>query len=248
MRIFLFFGFKRGGNHGVIHWLCMQGAKSMHVNNCNINNINGYKTAYLYNDGKRVSEKAEIKKNLDASFIIFSFEDADVRERYARWNRSKYWPEHETTYLILMRDIFNLGATRTKFKGKQFGGQLKKKTILRFYKENLKLCLGIEPLKNTTTVDINYNLWFSDKLYRALLCDRLDIPFTDSGLNAIPPMKGNIGKSAWDKSDRFDGRAQDMDVLNRWKNMPIIDIDKEMASLVKAYFGLYVMKKKVCNV
>ena len=53
--------------------------------------------------------------------------------------------------------------------------------------------------------------WFSSKAYRKKVANRTGLEFTDAGLNDIC----SIGSSFNNRS--YQGKAQQMDVLNRWK-------------------------------
>ena len=89
------------------------------------------------------------------------------------------------------------------------------------------------------------NEWFSDIDYRKQLAKTLDIPFTDAGLNEVRDiMKG----SSFD-GRQFDGKAQEMKVLERWKEYKDDDkyweyIDDEMVELSKQYFDFHVERPK----
>ena len=58
-----------------------------------------------------------------------------------------------------------------------------------------------------------YNHWFSDVDYRKEIAEWLDLPFTDEGLLVVPPF--GLGSSFDLRS--YNGRAQEMQVLDRWK-------------------------------
>jgi hypothetical protein len=57
---------------------------------------------------------------------------------------------------------------------------------------------------------IFFDEWFVNKDYRKKICADLKLKFTDNGLLDVHQT------SSFDQK-KFDGRAQDMDVLNRWK-------------------------------
>jgi len=67
-------------------------------------------------------------------------------------------------------------------------------------------------LKNNK-VCVNYNQWFSDANYRKQLADKLNLDFTDSGFNDVSVFGGG---SSFEKR-KFHGKAENMDVLNRWQ-------------------------------
>jgi hypothetical protein len=77
------------------------------------------------------------------------------------------------------------------------------------YLKQCRFCVGDKDI-----YFILFDKWFSDSKYRQQICADLGIPFTDAGINR---MSGYAGGSSFD-GKRFDGRAQEMDVLNRWQN------------------------------
>jgi hypothetical protein len=86
-------------------------------------------------------------------------------------------------------------------------------------------------------VAINFNRWFTSKEYRKRLTARLDIPFNDEGLSDIiwP------GVSTFDGSG-YDGRAQQMKVLERWKPLGKdfieTEMDDEMIRYAEDFFNI----------
>jgi len=133
-------------------------------------------------------------------------------------------------YIVILRDPFNLVASRL------YTDYLKMGTKMRTrWKSHVKKALTDERI-----IDINYNEWFKDVNYRRQLADRLGLSFTDAGLNRIP----KIGGSSFD-GNRYDGKAQQMDVMNRWKSYVNNksfwkEIDGEMVELSKQYFDFVV--------
>ena len=58
-----------------------------------------------------------------------------------------------------------------------------------------------------------FDKWFSSKAYRRSCAKKLGLTFSDTGLNEVTPHGGG---SSFDGCD-FDGKGQEMDVLNRYK-------------------------------
>jgi hypothetical protein len=102
----------------------------------------------------------------------------------------------------------------------------------------LKQSLGGE---NEDVYGINYNKWFEDKSYREQICKDIDIPFTDEGINYVPP----DGRGSSFNKRKFNGKAQEMGVLERYKSMlenpkfmKIVSLDKEVIELTEEHFGI----------
>lgn len=71
---------------------------------------------------------------------------------------------------------------------------------------------------------ILYNEWFKSREYRNSLADRLGFINNDTGINDVT----NFGKgSSFDKKN-YNGRARDMDVLNRWKKCVEMPLYKDL--------------------
>jgi hypothetical protein len=68
-------------------------------------------------------------------------------------------------------------------------------------------------------VCVSYDHWFTDKKYRKKISKQLGLKFSDSGLQGIS-LAGN-GSSF--NMMRLDGKAQKMDVLNRWRAVEELD-------------------------
>ncbi|MDY7004752.1 MAG: hypothetical protein SWX82_12550 [Cyanobacteriota bacterium] len=64
-------------------------------------------------------------------------------------------------------------------------------------------------------VCINYNQWFADVEYRRQIADKLQMEFSDTGIDKVTSFGG--GSSFEGK--QFDGKATSMDVLNRWQKV-----------------------------
>jgi hypothetical protein len=218
---------RRGGQHAVINWICSQIKPSMHVDDCSLIDENLIGMApYFYIEGekKRVQmHPSEIIDPSDFKMCLFNFEDQWVRKtqkKFLEWSQSVFAFDSVIS-IVLVRDPYNLFASRSQDKRiKLFGEEAK-----TLYKSHINTAMN-----NEDFVDINYNSWFADKKYRKLLTDRLNIPFTDEGLNDIVWP----GKSTFNGSD-YDGKAQEMKVLERWKQLGDDFIDEEMDEELRQY-------------
>ena len=93
-------------------------------------------------------------------------------------------------------------------------------------------------LKNSFWFPVNYNLLCKDIDYRKKISEYIEEPFNDEGINLI-----------YSKASTFDKRyyqtnAQDMDVENRWKNIPnynkkFLD-NEELYTISKEIFGVII--------
>ena len=116
-----------------------------------------------------------------------------------------------------------------------------RKTVKRLrsgFKEFAKEALGITHNLPAGSIYINYNRWFSDKSYRDELANKLGLSKSDKDLNTVT---GHGYGSSFDKK-KFNGHAQQMNVLSRWKSCAgnrfyISMFDRETISLSRRLFG-----------
>jgi hypothetical protein len=225
---------RRGGQHGVINWICSQIKPSLHINDCSLQDgdlicMAPYK--YIKGEKKRIQmDPTEMIYPDDYSVCLFNFEDQPITETletFLEWSE-RVLPFEFVTKIVLVRDPLNLFASRSKDERIKMGID-KAKTL---YKSHLKMAMN-----SPSCLGINFNKWFLDEKYRKALAARLNIPFTDEGLNDIiwP------GKSTFDGL-RFDGRAQEMKILERWKELDSNFLgrimDQELREYAKDYFHI----------
>ena len=194
-----------------------------------------YVDAVVYYEGekKRVQmHPSEMIEPGDFRMFIFNFEDQWIdktQKKFLEWSQNVFAFDSVTS-IVLVRDPFNLFASRSKDDRIKLIGEEAK----ALYKSHMNIAMN-----SVDFVDINYNRWFADRNYRKILSDRLNIPFTDEGLNDIiwP------GESTFNGSG-YDGRAQEMNVFERWKQIGAdsleIDMDDELCQYAKDYFDILV--------
>jgi len=71
---------------------------------------------------------------------------------------------------------------------------------------------------------ISFNQWFQDEEYRKRICAELCIPFTDEGLNEVMA----YGNGSSFDARRYNGKAQDMGVLERWHDFEFDPMMKQL--------------------
>jgi len=110
------------------------------------------------------------------------------------------------------------------------------KIVYGDYPGNFREYLNVYNMKNienefsnVNTVGILYDKWFADANYKNTLSQELNIGNNDFGLNTVP----SHGAGSSFDGFTFDGKAQKMDVLNRWKNYYNYDIHYEIISELK---------------
>tara|TARA_Y100000034_G_scaffold50804_1_gene62537 strand:+ start:767 stop:1564 length:798 start_codon:yes stop_codon:yes gene_type:complete len=261
---------KRGGQHGIINWFAQQNHHdSLHLNNC----IKGWEQQklipmkehmvvhYKFNGAGHdiknyfVDHKIDLDKSQqlrrefyqadfnDAQEKLYNIEDLSIAE----YNERKMWnfgelANNSKTFLIL-RDPFNfIASCLQRLKNppdegaRDVGIQLPQR--LAIWKEHAYHILN----GGATTRElhfINFNEWFLSEEYRKSLCDKHSLVFTDHGVNKIM----NFGNGSSFDREKFDGEAQKMNVLTRykdWENHKAFQhlIDDEITYLAEKIFDL----------
>lgn len=218
-------GLRRSGNHAIIGWIEEQAklqGSTYFLNNIATNeNPYRYKyqnLAYHFPTHKWAIE--QYKKQAQGNFIsrdclIYSYEDYPLQKVFTRNFEEKhnlYIGKSSKRYdVLIIRDPFNFIASR-----------IRKNFLLTKEKSSSFVDLWIEYAKeylNKTNylkhnkLCINYNLWCQDYDYRRDISEKLNIAFTDRGLNKVRSFGGG---SSFD-ADNFDRKASDMDLNNRWQ-------------------------------
>jgi hypothetical protein len=190
---FLIAGTKRSGHHAVITWLASQMPETVrHYNDILYEPFSHGEVVCKSRPGDTYIGNVE-KRN------IYSMEDVPL-SNLTNLHKSNL------TIVVVIRDIRNTLASDIKAcNPKVVNKHLKKLVgIWRGYVEGY---LGSSP-----EYFILFDRWFKDKSYRRKICYDLNVPFTDKGLNKVPNYGGG---SSFDLT-KFNGKAQHMDVLNRW--------------------------------
>lgn len=227
-------GLARCGHHAIIAWLCKQHDETILFHN-NVNGDLKHKRTTKY------GEKDDPDRHL------YSLENFDLRGF-----QDLFSDQEMEQFILVVRDPFNWVASSLKK-----GGNLKRlsetwqstameyekwfcasMSRLDMYKQQMKQIIGKIDLIGRDYQVIKYNDWFCDRDYRREITNRLEIPFTDSGLNHVP----NYGNgSSFDERNKH-GEAQKMDVLNRWRHYEDSDVfwefvDDEMIEYSEKVFN-----------
>jgi hypothetical protein len=174
-------------------------------------------------------------------FLLYNIEDIlpsrlnnnDLEKHHDSWvGRSR-----EIFDVLIIRDPFNLFASRLKA-GDVLTGIDNVDEIKSLWKYYAKEYLDETNFLSQNKITINFNQWFSSSHYRNVLADKLRLEFTDRGLEAV-----RFGSWSSFDGSKFDGRAQEMQVLQRWKDFSdhffykMIFDDKELLDLSEKIFG-----------
>lgn len=253
MRIF---ALRRSGHHAIINWIRFQ-AKGCYffLNDCKPNSNpfiscakkNSIIKGYFLERPYFFLEREALGKLSKKGLLVYNYEDRELEEvltDHFEENRSKWLGESKNKIdIVILRDPFNLFASKLRWAyGKKLAPKLESfSKIVQIWKAYAREFIGkTDLLENKLT--INYNKWFLDKNYREDLSDKLYLPFNDRGLYVV----AKWGPTKWgDTFDgtSYDGHADQMKVLERWKNYKDDDFyrslfkDQELLDLSEVIFG-----------
>jgi hypothetical protein len=204
---YLFIALARSGHHAIINWFCQHLRDASFHNNCN--QELQYRKLLWY--GKRTHK-------------VYSFENFDLRGYPELYSENDPF-DH---VIIVHRDPFNWIASSLKKNRAPLDepfpcGPTTPINYLKWwcnslsridmYCQYMEQTFGEKDHLGRYAYDINYNLWFFNKAYRKRICDDFGLEFTDAGINDVM----RIGKGSSFDGTSFNGRANEMEVLTRWK-------------------------------
>ncbi|AFZ34441.1 hypothetical protein Sta7437_0854 [Stanieria cyanosphaera PCC 7437] len=218
-------GMRRTGNHAILSWMQAQQEGSVwHLNNVKVNE-NPYRYKYQnlsyyfpQHQWSINNFKQQVKGELTPKdCLLYSYEDYELEKIFSQLFESKhdlYLGKTNKRYdVLIIRDPFNLFASRIK--NNFLATKSKTKTSIELWLDYAREFLNETNYLQHNKVCINYNLWVQNKDYRQEIAKQLDINFTDAGIDNV---SGCGGGSSFDGRN-LDGKANQMDVNNRWKQL-----------------------------
>lgn len=215
-------GMSRSGNHAIMQWITAQQPGRWLLLNCCEGKQNPFTSARPLPGGdcSQSSYSHDVQQERPGSFsskelLIFNHEDSflahacsdEYEQRHDEW----VGPSEERIDLLLLRDPFNLFASRFNRRGYA----VKVAAALRIWKQHARQFLGDINRLTQRPVLVSYDHWFCDREYRRRLAADLGLPGSDAGLQRVATC---FGGSSFDGLD-YDGRAQQMPVLTRWQRL-----------------------------
>ncbi|MGF1523904.1 MAG: hypothetical protein ACFBSF_16420 [Leptolyngbyaceae cyanobacterium] len=231
-------GLRRSGNHAIINWIGQQ----VKGNSVFINHVrpleNPYRDQYesqlvlgrklpqgdwKYHDIDWWKKEKEGKFSLK-DCLIYSYEDQEIEKvagaSFERKHDLYLGRSKERFDVIVMRDPFNLVASRLKTKPREDGPNFdmlnvysRRYSLLELWIAYAKECLGETSFLQHKKIFINYNKWFTDIDYRRHIAAQMNITFSDEGFNDV----SISGRGSSFDGLKHAGEVHKMDVLNRWR-------------------------------
>jgi len=247
-----FFGMRRSGNHAIIYWILghdfLKGVRG---------NFASYKEKVYLNQRKMdtyVKHRPRDNKNInwawDPNLLLINIEDSFLPENVNKIfiNQKHLSKGKAKVPVLVLRDPFNLFASRVAHELRYFDPMRRRtrKKLLGRYKEmwisHAEEFLGETKFLGKRAIYVSYNRWFSSLLYRRFIAARLGIDFENS--EKCLNMVFNHSKGSSFDGRKYDGKAQEMKVLERWKILEhnkfyrsIFLKDKKMFELSVKIFG-----------
>lgn len=263
------FGIKRSGNHAFIGWLIRELAgRIVHLNDvtggspyetCSEIKVKGLPASLcrptLWNR-TLAKRNAEIVRHYSArdprvdreairnygpkDALILSYEDRlpgdQIVDQFHAQHDAFVGPSTRACQVLILRDAHNLFASllRASFPRTTTLGQ-----DVESYKRNARLFMEVGANRGSGLVCVSFNEWFQSAAYRKQTAEALGFTTDGSPFQWV----SRLGAGSSFDGVRLNGRAQNMRVLERWKqceNDPRYQAalsDPELLDLTKRIFG-----------
>lgn len=244
-----FFGMRRSGNHAVINWL-QEGLMGDGEAVMFVNNVAEVASTGPLPERQPINIERKVAQT-HPDFVILSYEERTVGDRHDLEHRREFSNDGDQD-LVLLRSFPNWMASQVQRRRNVIKEGRLNRPILRLgltairdmWVENAQAILGAS---DSALTGILYDRWFTDRDYRDEIGHRVGFTNTDSGLDHVPNIIPGVGGSSFD-GDSFQGRAQQMGVLDRWRmftesgrnlGLYLSLITPEVVELNQELFGSY---------
>ena len=252
------FALRRSGHHAVVNWIRNQlPGRHCFLNDCKIGRnpfasavrtnsiVRGWAGEHRYVNWERELRGRHARKGV----LLYNYEDGDIRAHAEDVGdaRETGWvgDSPRSSTLLVLRDPYNLFASRLKW----FHGRGEPPTAERFEEFRILWKLHAGEFLGIThwlpdAVHVRYNDWFRSRAYRDELAGRIGFGNADRGVESIARWGPALAKRpATFDGLAYDGRAQEMKVLERWKEYEedpffrALFADEELVELSRRVFG-----------
>ena len=147
----------------------------------------------------------------DSSLLIWNFADKPISEIIELCSSCE--DITDPIIVVMLRDWRNYVASQIKHRDKDENNGNKGLSIWSRVRTDIFKEYADYFLDESPYYPILFDAWFSNKEYRVKICEDLGLHFTDIGKQSV---SGLGGGSSFDLQE-FEGKAEKMDVLNRYK-------------------------------
>jgi len=227
--IYVYHSLRRSGNHAIANWLIGNILKSDEFQLKDGGIVNLGSLFYYNNSNLSMFRKAQTNKDVFIGIEGEPLKKEDIELSAITKDCKIYW-------LFGLRSFHNHYASahvhkkvRSELSAENFvGNWLRQSGYLDFktYVADLKF------------IPVLFDKWFTDKDYRDSIAAECDLENNDIGINKV---SWNGGGSTFDQR-KYDGKAQEMLVLDRWKTVDWslpehMNIIKQLAETNEKLFG-----------
>lgn len=238
-------GMSRSGNHCLVDWILEQAGGRYCFLNCAEGKSNPFETARPLDDGRRALSNIpdfDLEAERSGRFapkdlLLHSYEDSFLGHACSAAFETRHDPwvgrSRRRLDLLVLRDPFNLFASR-----RRLGCELPRATALRMWKQHARAALAGSRQPRRPWLAVAYNRWVGSADYRRGLAARLGLRFSDRGRRQV----GRCGGGSSFDGLAYDGRAERMPVLDRWRRYAedpdyLALFDEELRELSRRLFG-----------
>lgn len=229
------FSLVRSGHHAIINWLQSHLSPVRWRKQKGIQVVRFPETGYVQgarlvgaNLSKQSHERLK-RKTQEFSHVCVNLENQHLTLDFDTVKT----PREEICSILILRDPFNNIASFVRLQARDF--KHSPKFEIELWKEHAKEFLEMTN-RLINKMCINFNLWFSSQEYRDSISKRIGGEPDVDILNHIA-LQGK--GSSFNRLD-FEGRAQEMDLLGRWKSLDKNTkrlFDDEIFDLAEKIFG-----------
>ena len=251
-------GLRRTGNHALIHWIQQQAGGGVFLNDLRVD-CNPFLREYLSfcakSDIVSFADRRELFEAHDfwlfhslgffsqKELLIVNYEDYWLDQVFhEKWKKKhdEYFGNSKIAYdVLILRDPYNLAASRIKGDKIYVRDSVFARDFVEMWKSYAREFIGETHFLKENKVVVNYNLWATCANYRETIAAKLNVPFTDAGINDVP----TYGRGSSFDGLRLNGFASSMNVLERWKEYGRNEFynalltDAELGALSEQIFG-----------
>lgn len=223
-------GMARSGVHAIVNWITAQIDGRYCYLNCVDLKSNPFRTARSLTEGRPYRanyDSFDLQQEQSGDFsakdyLLYNYEDCFLgmvcHDEFEARHDAFVGPSKRRLDVLVLRDPFNLFASRKKaaFVNPDTADVyvVSWKTARRIWKQYAREFIDGPRYLSNELVLIRYNDWVRDRDYRRQIAQDLGLSFTDAGVQSVSKCAGG---SSFDGL-RYDGRADRMNVLQRWKH------------------------------
>ena len=171
--LYAFYGLRRSGNHAILEWLIQNLGGPRNRNVIKETRIIQCGRAVYINEANTYPSHDAV--NLDYYFCKNTFENVIVSYEDVPTNYTLFNTEN-TQQIVILRDIFNLFASRHKRAKKFPGNEHMQNNVMRIDEKAIEVW---KQHANSDALIIIFERWIESKEYRDSICKQLGIPNHD---------------------------------------------------------------------